>query len=295
MKENYILTKKFFICLLMMMLTVTGFSQVCTGNGATVSLENVVVTANSVEYDVYISNTGSTTMLLAGLQGSIIYDVNLLPAGATGTLSIVTQPVAGGNFPSLNPISNTNHETITRQLRWVHTPTVLASGNTVNLPLNSPMLFARFRFTSSIPWGLGTYSLDFSTSTAPGYTKNLATVYCNGNTNSATFSNDTGEMQYVNRTFTVTALNTTAQQNSQTILLASPNPFGNSFNFELQSVSNESVSVKIYDIKGKLLEDKQLNPVDVSRYQFGSNFASGVYNLVVTQGDNKQNLKVIKR
>lgn len=273
------------------------FAQACAGNQVKVTMENLVVTATAIEYDVYIENTGTTTMLLAAMQGSVIYDQNLLPAGATGTLTVLTQPNQTPSFTTLNSFSQTQHNLPTRQLRWAQTPVPLALGNTVNLPSNTPMFFARYRFESSVPWSIGSYTLSFWDSVAAGYTVTLATVYCNGNTNSTPVSAATGDLLMVNRTFNVTeqTLTTNEIAGNNAVLKISPNPFNDYFNLSLQSKSNEVVTIKVYDLTGKLIENKTIDPIDVSRIEMGSKYASGVYNVVVSQGEMEENHKMIKR
>ena len=214
-----------------------GFAQPCAGNQVKVTMENLVVTATAIEYDVYIENTGTTTMLLAAMQGSVIYDQNLLPAGATGTLTVLTQPNQTPGFTTLHGFSQTQHNLPTRQLRWAHPPVVVSSGNTVNLPSNTPMFFARYRFESSIPWSIGSYTLSFWDTVAAGYTITLATVYCNGNPSSTPVSATTGDLLMVNRTFNVTeqTLNTLDVSGDNSVLKMSPNPFNDYFSLSLQS------------------------------------------------------------
>jgi len=49
------------ITMFFMMLSVAGYSQACPGNQATVTLANVTSpTSTTVEFDVYVSNSGST-------------------------------------------------------------------------------------------------------------------------------------------------------------------------------------------------------------------------------------------
>lgn len=274
-----------------------GFAQPCAGNQVKVTMENLVVTATAIEYDVYIENTGTTAMKLAAMQGSVIYDQNLLPPGATGTLTVLTQPSQTPGFATLLNFSQTQHNLPTRQLRWAHTPVTLVSGNTVNLPSNTPMFFARYRFESSIPWAIGSYTLSFWDTVAAGYTVTLATVYCNGNTSSTPVSAATGDVVMVNRTFNVTeqTLNTLDVSGDNSVLKMSPNPFNDYFSLSLQSKSNEAVTVKVYDLTGKLIESKTINPIDVTRCEMGSKYASGAYNVVVSQGDKNQNVRLIKR
>ncbi len=138
--------------LFLMMLSFHVYAQPCPGNNVTVSLQNFTQpAANQIEFDVFISNTGSTTLLLGGMQGAVIYNTGFLPATATGALSAIVQPSATGNFPGFN-VTGPAHTPASRQMRWSNTPVTLNSGNTIELPANTPLRFARFRFTSSLPF-----------------------------------------------------------------------------------------------------------------------------------------------
>ncbi len=180
-----------FLALFFLLLASKGYSQVCAGNKVTITLQNITnPTTTTLEFDVYIANTGTTSLLLGGLQGGVIFNSGMLPATATGTFSCITQPSATGNFP--NFINVTIPPTITNnQLRWTNNPVNLASGNTINIT-STPLKFARFRFTSSLPWTAnfaGTLTEQYSVQT--GYTQFAATVYCNGNSNSTGLSSAT--------------------------------------------------------------------------------------------------------
>ncbi len=180
------------IMMFLMMFTVTSYSQSCTGNKVTVTLQNITnPTSTTLEFDVYVSNTGSTSLKLAALQGAVIYNAGMLPTGATGTFTCITQPSQTGNFPNFTNLSPTQvlHTVASRQLKWTNTAVALSSGNTVNLPANTPMKFARFRFTSDIPWALSTAAtLTEQYSVRSGYTQFAATVYCNTNISSTALS-----------------------------------------------------------------------------------------------------------
>jgi len=180
------------VTVFLMMLSVAGYSQACPGNQATVTLKNITnPTSTTLEFGVYIKNTGTTAMLFAGMAGDVVYNSNLLPSGATGTFSCITQPSATGNFPNLN-VTAPAHTVATRQLRWTNTPVSLGSGNTVNLPLNSDLFFARFRFTSTLPWTTsfaGTLTMQYSV--VGGYTNFAPVVYCSSNPSSTTLTSAT--------------------------------------------------------------------------------------------------------
>ncbi|WP_290842187.1 fibronectin type III domain-containing protein [Flavobacterium sp.] len=77
--------------------------------------------------------------------------------------------------------------------------------------------------------------------------------------------------------------------------VAYPNPYVEGFAIDMDTPSAEKVQVKVYDMVGKLLEDREY-PVDViETQQFGERYPSGVYNVVVTQAGFVKTLRVIKR
>ncbi len=170
--------------LFLMMLSIAGYSQACPGSQATVTIENIVENAEhtQVEFDVFVSNTGSTSLLIQALQGAVVHNTGFLPAGATGTFTTVVSPAATGNFPNYN--IGPAYTAASRQMRWSSTPVNLASGNTIALPPNTPLRWARFRFTSTLP-----FTQNFAGVLTPqfavqgGFTNVLVNVYCNGNTN----------------------------------------------------------------------------------------------------------------
>ena len=74
----------------------------------------------------------------------------------------------------------------------------------------------------------------------------------------------------------------------------SPNPFDKSFSLQVQSPLKEDVTVTILDVLGKKLSCETINIKDFENHIFGSDFASGVYQAVITQGDYKEVIKIIK-
>ena len=171
---------------LFILISAGGYSQACTGNQVTTTLQNITnPTPTTLEFDVFISNTGTTSLQLAALQGAVIYNTGMLPTGATGTFTCITQPSQTGNFPNFNNLPTVTHTVASRQLRWTSTAVTLVSGNTVNLPPNTPLKFARFRFSSTLPWTSNfSATLTEQYAVVSGITQMSATVYCNGNTSS---------------------------------------------------------------------------------------------------------------
>lgn len=73
-----------------------------------------------------------------------------------------------------------------------------------------------------------------------------------------------------------------------------PNPFNDTFKFNVNTSSNEILSIKIYDMLGKLIENNNSSISDINNLEIGKNYSKGIYNIVVTQGENIKTLRVIK-
>ncbi|RZJ72558.1 LamG-like jellyroll fold domain-containing protein [Flavobacterium sp.] len=76
---------------------------------------------------------------------------------------------------------------------------------------------------------------------------------------------------------------------------AFPNPYSQEFAIELETSGDEKVSVKVYDMVGKLIETREFDVASAKAQKFGERYASGVYNIVVTQSGFVKTLRVIKR
>ncbi len=78
-------------------------------------------------------------------------------------------------------------------------------------------------------------------------------------------------------------------------LVAYPNPYSDEFNLDISTLSENGLEIRIYDMMGRVIESPQATVSDLSTVTFGKNYASGVYNIIVTQGENVKTLRVIKR
>jgi hypothetical protein len=85
--------------------------------------------------------------------------------------------------------------------------------------------------------------------------------------------------------------NEAAGNNFQAI--ASPNPSASTFGLNLSTTSEEQIQVRVYDMLGKLVEDRKAQVSDI--IELGDNYPSGVYNVIVSQGENTKTMRVIKR
>jgi len=78
-------------------------------------------------------------------------------------------------------------------------------------------------------------------------------------------------------------------------VVAYPNPFDSSYKLNMTTVSEEVVSVKVYDMLGKQVEDKNISVSDLEVYELGNSLPSGVYNVIVSQGTETKTIRVIKK
>ena len=70
--------------------------------------------------------------------------------------------------------------------------------------------------------------------------------------------------------------------------VAYPNPATEGF--RVKSSNGKSIGVQVYDMLGRSIEQRQLQSED----QIGSNYAKGIYNVIVSQGTEVKTLRVIK-
>jgi len=76
---------------------------------------------------------------------------------------------------------------------------------------------------------------------------------------------------------------------------AYPSPFTESFKINAITLSDEKVEIQVYDMIGKLLEVSCHNVSDLEFQEIGQNYQTGVYNVVVIQGDSVKTLRVLKK
>jgi hypothetical protein len=258
------------------------YSQTCKGNQVAITIENIRNTeANSVTFDVFITNTGTTSLALAAIQGSVIYDDAMIAKKASTTFSVTMQPSETGNFSKFENLK-TKHSPTTNQLRWMQNPVNLSSGKTVNLPAQKKLKYASFKFTSSQPLNKDAIAkLKTQLKTKVGYTNILAIVYCNRNENS------------------IALTSSKLEQNQKSLnefsAIAYPNPFTTNFHLDVTTNSENTIYIKVYDMLGKLIENKSVENTELQDLLIGDNYPSGMYNLNISQDNFTQSLRIIKR
>ena len=76
---------------------------------------------------------------------------------------------------------------------------------------------------------------------------------------------------------------------------AYPNPYASSFQLDFTTSSETQIEMRVYDMIGKLIETRQFSTSEMNNQEVGDNYPSGVYNVIVTQGEEMKTLRVIKK
>jgi hypothetical protein len=79
------------------------------------------------------------------------------------------------------------------------------------------------------------------------------------------------------------------------LVTAYPNPFNDNFKLDVKSSSADVVQIRVYDMLGKMIETKEVSSSEMDTIEIGSNYPSGVYNVIVSQNDQLQTVRMIKR
>ena len=74
-----------------------------------------------------------------------------------------------------------------------------------------------------------------------------------------------------------------------------PNPSSNTFNLGWTTSSIDNIGVSVYDMMGRLVDQRSVNPNEVSEIQIGDRHPTGIYNVIVTQGTEVKTQRVVKR
>jgi hypothetical protein len=77
--------------------------------------------------------------------------------------------------------------------------------------------------------------------------------------------------------------------------IAFPNPFNHSFTINVDTSSQELIRIGVYDLLGRLIEEKISKPNEIQNQIIGENYLSGIYIVIVNQGTKAKTFRMIKR
>lgn len=90
-------------------------------------------------------------------------------------------------------------------------------------------------------------------------------------------------------------LGTATNAQSLSNIVAYPNPYTGTFKLNIVTNNNANVRVSVYDMIGRLIEQREATLNEIPQMEIGNGYPSGVYNVVVTQENNIKALHVIKK
>ncbi len=73
-----------------------------------------------------------------------------------------------------------------------------------------------------------------------------------------------------------------------------PNPYPGTFKLKIVTNSASNIQVSVYDMIGRLIEQRESSSDQISQLEMGIGYPSGIYNVVVTQENSTKALHVIK-
>ncbi|OYU83494.1 MAG: hypothetical protein CFE24_11110 [Flavobacterium sp. BFFFF2] len=76
---------------------------------------------------------------------------------------------------------------------------------------------------------------------------------------------------------------------------AIPNPFETEYVLMAQGGNQTPVQVTVYDMLGKQVEQFSVEASDLENRSLGTNYTSGIYNVMISQGDDQQVVRIVKK
>jgi Leucine-rich repeat (LRR) protein len=77
--------------------------------------------------------------------------------------------------------------------------------------------------------------------------------------------------------------------------IAYPNPSNSAFNLQINGANNENVSLLVFDMTGRQIENKVVNAAAIENITLGQNYSTGIYNVVVSQGRKTKVVRLMKQ
>ncbi len=270
-------------------------TTLCPANGTTISLSDaigIITWQKSTNFTATTPTWSSTTNhTLTFPTGNLTVSTAYRAMSTIGSCSTVYSDVVYVNIVS-KPLAKAITANVT-------TP----SGSTINSALcnNTPKILTIGNVSLGlIQWQTSTTSSTTGFIDIPGATDVSYTItnpIVGVNFYRAKFTNSCGVFVYD----TAVALyykNCIVSKNEITTLFdvrATPNPFADTFNLTMTTSSEEIVGISIYDMTGKLIDVRKATPNEIPELKIGDVYPSGVYNIVVTQGEEVKTLRIIKR
>ena len=284
--------------------TISGVNSVCTATGSTLSLDgstgSIVWQKAVAPFTSWATVTGATTSSLAtgNLTATTAYRA-ILTSGTckamTDAYTVTVSPAARATAISGNALVKTLATAICTSTT---APLTLATGSIGTIEWQyyfAGSSATSVTNTSVVTWTpiVGATSAVYNASSNQAGNVWFRIKFTSGPCSLNAFSTP------VNVWFkncSIAKIETQNQLVKTTFaVVAYPNPYSENFNLSLTTSSEDKVGVMVYDMTGKLIEQHEVRLSEVSALHVGDRYPSGVYNVIVTQGQEYKTLRVVKR
>ncbi len=276
-------------------------------NGATQYEYRLSNSSLSYTSTVVRSGTNFNLSMFAGVQNSTTYtcDVRVFVGGSWGnygttcTLNspgIPTTSLSPGSCNTspasyytvglfVNQVAGaTQYEYTLYNTANSYTSVITRSASNFNLGMFSPLPAVSTTYSVIVRVnqgsGFGSYG-PLCTVTSPGTQAKLG---------------GSAEVEFAENTSNQSALKVAGGLNDALLdAIVFPNPAKESFKVLLTNYEvNQAVTINVYDALGRLMDSKTEQAEVISNFNLGADYAKGIYNVVVMQGNTIKNFKVVK-
>ena len=293
---------KLILSILFIFSSVEGFSQtiedtaICTTIGSKASFTVDYPTASTYEWQVKISGLWTT---ITALNSGAVYS-----GYTSSTLNItksLTSPVTGTLY-RVKVIDGFNISTYSNEAELIIDPVPISktiSGASPVCAGGSKTLTYGTGSVGTIQWQSSTISSSEGFNDISGETELVylatdlqkTTWFRVMNTNDICSSYSPAVQVLVNPL----AVPVFVDLDSEFKVRAFPNPFETEFNINLTRESLDPIELKIYDMLGRLIENHQVKSSEINSMRIGTTYPSGFFTVLIKQGQQERNVKVLKK
>ena len=251
--------------------TLTGtYANVTTGTGITSATYVTPALTATTYFRAIITNTDGCSSGTTGIGVT----VNPLAVAKTITGSVMATSATTAICTTASQTLTIGAGSIGENIQWQWSSTSEATGTWTNITnANSTTLAAQ------------NYVPVIGAATSATYFRFKITNSCSSAVYSAAYS-----VYFKN-----CAILKTVVVKEEFNVIAYPNPYTETFNLSLKTSSSDKLGIVVYDMTGRLIERREVKPSDMVEQQIGDSYPTGVYNVVVTQGEEVRTLRVVKR
>ena len=276
-------------------------TTVCTGSGTTLNLESATgtiawqkaaVTNGTPGTFAAVAGNVSTTLTTPNLTATTAYKV-VVSSGACSASTSNVVIVTVSPLAKATAISGFNTNTVAAQV-CVGTPRrlTLAAGYVGTIEwLSSTTLAGTY---NPIDGATGsTYDYTPTTAGAMYFKVRLTSLPCSAQATSAA-----GVAVFAKACATMAENNDpmpTSKVATPFAVKAYPNPSDSIFQLNFTTSSESQIEMRVYDMIGKLIETRQFSTTEMNNQEVGNSYPTGIYNVIVTQGEEMKTLRVIKK